>query len=85
MVPTYSKNYKQWEKKDLVLNNIPELANKSAEDIVNIVNNHFGVICQTYPPVDKNVANKDSLSGPDLILISEFNTYKLLNKFSKKH
>ena len=71
-------------KKDLVLNNIPELANKSAEDIVNIVNNHFGVICQTYPPVDKNVANKDSLSDLDLKLISERDTCNLIKKFSKK-
>ena len=85
MVPTYSKNYKQWgKKKDLVLNNIPELAHKSAENIVNIVNNHFGIICQTYPPVDKNVANKDSLSDLDLKLISERDTYNLIKKFSKK-
>ena len=71
-------------KKELVLNNIPELANKSAEDIVNIVNNHFGIICQTYPPVDKNVANKDSLSDLDLNLISERDTCNLIKKFSKK-
>ena len=72
------------KKKNLVLNNIPELAHKSAEEIVNIVNNHFGVICQTYPPVDCNFAANDNLFGPDLNLISEFDTYKLLKKFSKK-
>ena len=37
------------KRNNLVLNNIPELAHKSAEEIVNIVNNHFGAICQTYP------------------------------------
>ena len=72
------------KKKNLVLDNIPELAHKSAEEIVNIVNNHFGAICQTYPPVDNNFATNDNLFGPDLNLISEFETYKLLKKFSKK-
>ena len=62
------------KKKNLVLNNIPELAHKSAEEIVNIVNNHFGAICQTYPPVDNNFATNDNLFGPDLNLISEFDT-----------
>ena len=71
-------------RKNLVLNNIPELALKSTAEIVNTINNHFGVICQTYPPVDENFAASDNHFGPDLKLISEFDTYKLIKKFSKK-
>ena len=70
-------------KKNLVLNSIPELALKSSVEIVNTINNHFGVICQTYPLVEKNVAAEDNLFGPDLKLISEYDTYKLIKKFSK--
>ena len=72
------------KRKNLVLNDIPELAHKSADEIVNIINNHFGTICQTYPPLDLNVANTVNHSGPELSLISEFDTYKLLKKFAKK-
>ena len=34
--------------------------------------------------VDENFADKDNRFGPDLKLISEFETYKLIKKFSKK-
>ena len=34
--------------------------------------------------MDLNVAINDNLFGPDLTLISEFDSYKLLKKFSKK-
>ena len=71
-------------RKNLILNNIPELALKSTTEIVNTINNHFGVICQTYPLVEENFAANDNLFGPDLKLISEFDTYKLIKKFSKK-
>ena len=86
-------NAKEWyqqiakitnKKRNLVFNNIPELALKSTDEIINTINNHFGVICQTYPLVDKNLAVNDNLFGPDLKLISEFDTYKLIKKFSKK-
>ena len=42
------------------------------------------MICQTYPLVEENFAANDNLFGPDLKLISEFDTYKLIKKFSKK-
>ena len=67
-----------------MLNSIPELALKSNDEIVNTINNHFGVICQTYPLVEKNFAAEDNLFGPDLKLISEYDTYKLIKMFSKK-
>ena len=79
-----AKITKSNKRSNLVLNNIPELAHKSAEEIVNLVNNHFGTVCQTYPPVDLNIATNVNQFDPDLNLISEFETYKLLKKFAKK-
>ena len=71
-------------KSNLLLNNVPELALKPIEEIVAAVNKHFGIICQTYPPLDKNLEICGNPDGPELKLISEFDTYKLLKKFSKK-
>ena len=66
-----------------MINNIPELTQKSLEEIVNIINCHFATICKTYPPANDFRIN-NNLSETDLTLISEIYTYKLLNKFSKK-
>ena len=57
---------------------------KSIEEIVNIVNNHFANICQTYPPLHENIVINEKQDEPELKLISESETLKLLRKFSKK-
>ena len=38
------------KKSRLILNNVPELAQKPIEEIVGTINNHFAYICQMYPP-----------------------------------
>ena len=67
-----------------ILNSIPELSQKPLEEMISIINDHFGKICQSYPPVDPNIVIHENPSDPDFELISEFETYKLLKKFSKK-
>ena len=71
------------KKSHLLLHSIPDLAQKSMDEIVIIVNNHFATICQTYPPYNDTVTHDDS-NDPDLELISEHHTYYLLKKYSKK-
>ena len=66
------------------MNNIPELAQKPTEEIVDIVNNHFATICQTYPPIDKGLPICGNPNDAELSPISEIETYNLLKKFSKK-
>ena len=72
--------------RDLVLNNVPELAQKSMEEIVSTVNNHFAKICQTYPPIkrDETAHETPDRSNSNLKPITEIESYKLLVKFSKK-
>ena len=72
------------KRNNIVLNNVPELAQKSLKEIVDIVNNQFATICQTYPPLNKDSQINDNPNDADLKLISERDTYKLLNIFSKK-
>ena len=72
------------KKSNIILNNVPELALKSIEEIVTIVNKHFASICQTYPPLNKNSVIHENPEDPILKCISELDTYKLLKKFSKK-
>ena len=67
-----------------ILNSIPELSQKPLEEMISIINDHFGKICQSYPPVEPNIVIHENPSDPDFELISEFETYKLLKKFSKK-
>ena len=90
-----SSNVKEWyqhiskiinngKKSNLLLNNVPELAQKPIEEIVNVVNNHFANICQTYPPLHENTVINEKQDELELKLISEAETLKLLRKFSKK-
>ena len=54
-----SSNSKEWYQhifkiigsgnRNLVLHNIPELSQKSMEEIVTVINNQFATICRTYP------------------------------------
>ena len=53
------------------------------EEIVIMVNNHFAVICQTYPPYGDALTHGDS-NEQNLEFISERHTYNLLRKYSKK-
>ena len=90
-----SGNTKEWyrhitniinngKRSKIVLNNVPELAQKPMEEIVNIVNNHFATICKTYPPLDIDTQISENENEADLQPITEFETYKLLTKFAKK-
>ena len=47
------------------------------------VNNHFAAICHTYSPHSGTETYNDS-DDPNLELISEYHTYYLLKKYSKK-
>ena len=70
--------------KQLNFSNIPELAFKTIDDQLKIINEHFAKICRKYPPLDSNIV-LDSIPGEkSLPIISEFETYKLLTKYSKK-
>ena len=72
------------KRNNMVLSNVPELAQKPMEEIVNIVNNQFAAICQTYPPLNKDSQVNANHSEADLQPISEFDTYRLIKKFAKK-
>ena len=71
------------KRSNILLNNVPELAQKTPIEIVNTVNNHFASICQTYPSIKDPHLNYDP-NDANLSLFSEMHTYKLLNKFAKK-
>ena len=71
------------KRSNIVLNNIPDLIEKSMEEIVTRVNNHFAVICQTYSPYNGTEPSFDP-EECKIEFISERHTYKLLKKFSKK-
>ena len=58
---------------NLLLQNIPDLAQKSMEEIVLTVNNHFAAICQTYPTYNDTETYVDP-DGPNLELITEHHT-----------
>ena len=45
------------KKNSINLTNIPELADKSTEEQVTIVNTHFANICKKYPPLNKKLKN----------------------------
>ena len=90
-----SSNAKEWyrhiskiinngKRKDIIFNNVPELVDKTIDEIIDIVNNHFAKICQTYPAFENsNLINVDP-EELDIKPITELLTYKLLKKFAKK-
>ena len=41
---------------------MPELVDKSVDQIIDIVNTHFGIICQTHPPADKELVEWASIA-----------------------
>ena len=71
------------KRNNMVLNNVPELAQKSLKEIVEIVNNQFATICQTYPPLNDDPMN-ENLMETELNLITESYTYILLEKYARK-
>ena len=72
------------KKHRLNLTNIPELAYKTVDEQVAIVNNHFGNICKKYPPLDKNFKVSENELDESLKKVMEVDTYKMLRKYSKK-
>ena len=78
-----SKIINNGKRNNLVLNNVPELAQKPLKEIVEIVNSQFATICQTYPPLINDPID-DNPNEIELKLISESYTCKLLEKYSKK-
>ena len=63
--------------------NIPELAYKTAEEQMKIVNAYFASICRKYPPLDKNTKLRPT-ANETVHYVSELWTYKMLKKYSKK-
>ena len=72
------------KRNNLLLHNIPELSQKTMDEIVDIVNNQFANICRTYPSINKDSQINTIPNESELQPISEFDTYKLIKKFSKK-
>ena len=72
------------KKSNPIFNNVPNLSQKSIEEIVYTINKHFGNICQTYPPYNNDRAFQENPNEPNLNLITELDTYLLLRKFAKK-
>ena len=90
-----SSNAKEWyrhiskiinngNRNEIVLNNIPDMADKTCSEAIEIINNHFGKICQTYPQFDCDRVIPEDAEELNITPITEFETYKLLNKFAKK-
>ena len=72
------------EKNTLNLNNIPELAYKSPDETTKVINNHFASICRKYPPLEKGMTVTKDPHEKKIKFINELQTYKLINKLSKK-
>ena len=72
------------EKYSINLTNIPELAYKSPDETAKVINNHFASICNKYPPLEKETSVTNDPSDKEVEMISELETYKLINKYSKK-
>ena len=70
--------------KVLNFTNIPELAFKPIATQIKIVNDHFANICKKYPPLDSDINLNCPSNEKKLQIKTEFETYKLLNKYSKK-
>ena len=64
--------------------NIPELAYKTVEEQIKIVNTFFANICNKYPPLDKNIKLRPTLNETAISYVTELWTYKMLKKYSKK-
>ena len=90
-----SSNAKEWyrhismiinngRRSEIVLNNIPDLADRTCSEIIEMINKHFGKICQTYPQIDCNKVIPEAAKEQKITPITEIETYKLLNKFSKQ-
>ena len=72
------------KRNNLIFTNIQEVAYKPISEQIKIVNNHFANICNMYPPLDENLVIDETTSEYILTSISEFSTYKLIIKYSKK-
>ena len=71
------------KKNNVNLTNIPELANKTTEEQVKIVNNHFANICRRYPSLNRKKIDEPP-NEKKLSMISELQTFKFLRKLCKK-
>ena len=72
------------KKNNINLTNIPELANKTTEEQVKIVNNHFANICRRYPSLNRNMKIDEPSNEKKLSMITELQTFKYLTKLCKK-
>ena len=90
-----SSNAKEWyrhiskiinngNRNEIVLKNIPDMTDKTCSEAIEIINNHFGKICQTYPQFDCDRVIPEAAEEVKVTPITESETYKLLKKFSKK-
>ena len=72
------------KKNSVNFTNIPELANKTSDEQVAIVNTYFANICRKYPPLKKEEKMEKQPNDKELCGITEQATLKLLIKFCKK-
>ena len=69
---------------NLTLINIPEVAYKPINEQIMIINSHFANVCRRYPPINKELFLNETSCDDIITTFSEFDTYKLLKKYSKK-
>ena len=66
------------------LTNIPELSDKTPTEQNIIINEYFAKICGKYPELQIDAIQHDSTEYKVIPKISEYETYKMLKKFSRK-
>ena len=71
------------KKYNLNLINIPEIANKTVNEQIKIVNDHFANICKKYPPL-KNFQLREINNEVGFEYVTELWTYKMIKKYAKK-
>ena len=64
--------------------NIPEVAYKPINEQIMIINSNFANVCRRYPPINKELFLNETSCDDFITTFSEFDTYKLLKKYSKK-
>ena len=60
------------------------MADKSNLEITQTINNHFANICRKFPPLNTNLIVNENNYDVNIEMTTEIETYKLINKFSKK-
>ena len=64
--------------------NIPDLAYKSIDDQIEVINKHFANICSKFPPINDKVELVTLDDEKNLRFVDVLFTYRLLKKYAKK-